>query len=430
MNAHHFVKGVRVQRFCLTLLGEARLWFQSLEPLGNVMWPQLQNLFRQRYSKLGNTWEQLFHAWRSFSFDENTGTIDSYIMQIIQVATLLGYEEPQILEVFKNTLPTKLYWILFPIEDLRQAVETAKIILTKEKLDKQLTGQTSTSPFMNIRDGTERKVSFNARDELGDKIDKLTFMMSRLVAKDSNEKRPFKPQIYKSRGQSRSYNQRSYQNRSGRSDSRTRGQYGSNRPRQNYRGNNFRGNTTGYGRQDSRGEYRDNRHNDYNRSRDRWRERTFSRNYGNNRDRISSNSRSRSGSRSNTNRDRIRCYNCREYDHFVRHCPNSREERDSEKLQQMLNMEAEEQIPLLTNRQDSPAENNRSPLNLWMGGMAPSAFLPLDSRTVGQGRDNYPTVGQFLTREQTRYIYRKVETGETINTDMKEQEIEQEKTAE
>ena len=54
---------------------------------------------------------------------------------------------PQVLEVFKNTLPTKLYWILFPTEDLRQAVETAKSILTKEKLDKQLTGQTSTNPL-------------------------------------------------------------------------------------------------------------------------------------------------------------------------------------------------------------------------------------------------------------------------------------------
>ena len=129
----------------------------------------LQNLFRQRYSKLGNTREQLFHAWRSFTFDENTETIDSYVIQIRQVATLLGYGEPQILEIFKNTLPTKLYWILFPLEDLRQAVDTAKRILTKEKLDKQLTGQTSTSPFMNVRDGTERKVSFNARDELGEK---------------------------------------------------------------------------------------------------------------------------------------------------------------------------------------------------------------------------------------------------------------------
>ena len=179
MNAHHFNDDVKVQRFCLTLLGEARLHFHSLEPLENTTWPQLQNLFRQRYSKLGNTCEQVFHAWRSFTFDENTETIDSYVIQIRQVATLLGYGEPQILEVFKDTLPTKLYWILFPIEDLRQAVDTAKRILTKEKLDKQLTGQTSTSPFMNVRDGMERRVSFNTRDELGDKIDKLTVVMSR-----------------------------------------------------------------------------------------------------------------------------------------------------------------------------------------------------------------------------------------------------------
>ena len=54
MNAHHFVEGVKVQRFCFTLLGEARLWYQSLEPI-NVDWQELQNLFRQHYSKIGNT---------------------------------------------------------------------------------------------------------------------------------------------------------------------------------------------------------------------------------------------------------------------------------------------------------------------------------------------------------------------------------------
>ena len=74
------------------------------------------------------------------------------------MAAHLGHGEPQILEVFKNTLPTKLYWIMFPIEDLRQAVETAKRILTKEKLDKQLSGQSSSSPFMSIREGHNRRV--------------------------------------------------------------------------------------------------------------------------------------------------------------------------------------------------------------------------------------------------------------------------------
>ena len=109
--------------------------------------------------------------------------------------------------MFKNTLQTKLYWILLPIEDLRQAVDTAKRILTKEKLDKQLTGQTSTSPFMSIREGTDKRVSFNTRDELRDKIDKLTVVVSKLVATDNHERRPFKLQIYKSREQNRTYGQ-------------------------------------------------------------------------------------------------------------------------------------------------------------------------------------------------------------------------------
>ena len=125
MNAHHFVECVKVQRFCLSLLGEARLWYHSLEPI-NVDWQRSQNLFRQQYSKIGNTREHLFHVWRSFSFDENTETIEAYVTHISKVEALLGYGEPQILEVFKNTLPTKLYWILFPIENLRQAVDTAK----------------------------------------------------------------------------------------------------------------------------------------------------------------------------------------------------------------------------------------------------------------------------------------------------------------
>ena len=244
---------------------------------------------------------------------------------------------------------------MFPIENLRQAVDTAKRILTKEKLDKQLTGQTSTSPFLSVRDGTGRRVSFNTRDELGDKIDKLTVVMSKLAAKDSYKRKPFKPQIYKSRYQNRSYGQGGYQNRS---NSRSRGQFMNNSPRQNYRGKRFRGNARGYSRQDDRGNYRNVRHNNYNRDRNRLRERNFTRNYNNSRDRSSGNSRSRSGSRASTNRDRIRSYTCREYDHFARDCPNSREERNPEQLQQMLNMEEQ------GHRIESSDEDYRSPLNL------------------------------------------------------------------
>ena len=80
MDTHHFIDGVKIQRFSLALLGEARLWYQSLEPI-NVDWQGIQNLFRQQYSKIGNTREQLFHALRSFNFIENTETIEAYCKQ-------------------------------------------------------------------------------------------------------------------------------------------------------------------------------------------------------------------------------------------------------------------------------------------------------------------------------------------------------------
>ena len=121
-------------------------------------------------------------------------------------------------------------------------------------------GQSSASPFMNIRDGTERRVSFSTRDELGDKIDKLIVAMSRLAAKDNLENRPFKPQIYKSRGQNMPFNWENFQNRP---SNKNRGQNTSSRPRQNYRDNSSQGNFRGSGRQNSRGGYRNDRHNDY-----------------------------------------------------------------------------------------------------------------------------------------------------------------------
>ena len=51
------------------------------------------------------------------------------------MAALLNYGEPQILKLLENTLSSKLYWILFSINNLRDAVDAAKRVLTKEKID-------------------------------------------------------------------------------------------------------------------------------------------------------------------------------------------------------------------------------------------------------------------------------------------------------
>ena len=84
----------------------------------------------------------------------------------------------------------------FPTADLRLAVETAKRILTKEKIDKQLACQTSSTPFMSVRDGLSKRVIFNATDDLEQKIDRLTVMIGKLVTKDKGQPKSFMPQVY------------------------------------------------------------------------------------------------------------------------------------------------------------------------------------------------------------------------------------------
>ena len=198
METHNYPEVAKVQRFCLTLTSEARLWYETLRPIV-VDWTGLQEHFRQQYSKFGNAKEQLCHVWRSFHYDENAETIDAYVNRIKQVAALLNYGEPDILELFKNTLPSKLYWILSSINNLRDAINAAKRVLTKEKIDRQLSGQSgATTPFMKVGDvhHSNKTVSFNAHDPIREQLDSLTSMVYNMSIQKEENNRPFKLQIH------------------------------------------------------------------------------------------------------------------------------------------------------------------------------------------------------------------------------------------
>ena len=146
--------------------------------------------------------ENSYNVWRSFHYDENAETVDAYVNRIKQVAALLNYEEPQILELFKNTLPSKLYLILFSINNLRDTVDAAKRVLMKEKIDKQLSGQSgTTAPFMKVGDTSHsnKKVSFNAHDPIREQLENLTSMVYSMSIQKEENNRPFKPQIYQKR---------------------------------------------------------------------------------------------------------------------------------------------------------------------------------------------------------------------------------------
>ena len=68
----------------------------------------------------------------------------------------------------------------------------------------------------------------------------------------------------------------------------------------------------------------------------------------------------------------------------------------------------------------------QGPLNL-KGRNGPTTFLPLSPKIGGQVNNNRPNVGQYLTREQANYVYKKPDIGEVINTETLKQELDHER---
>ena len=255
---------------------------------------------------------------------------------------------------------------LINVNNLRDAIDLAKRVLTKEKLDRQLTGQFST-PFMratiddnhSTQNNHKRGVTFDAMQILernSNCIDRLMSLVSNMKMTMDRKQSPYKPRIHQGRSRNQNTNRQNFtpRNRSfsrGRSQGGNRGNYRNNyRPNyrnrsrgrwnshrsgdrsNNYQTKNRQGNTRPNYRQNAQWMFRNRslsryRAGNYNSecTRGRGRDRHDNRPIQLRQSTLShgrDESRSRSNSRISTNHDRVRCYRCREYDYFASECPN------------------------------------------------------------------------------------------------------------
>ena len=138
---------------------------------------------------------------------------------------------------------------LINVNNLRDVINLAKRVLTKEKLDRKLTGQSST-PFMratsndnlSTQSNHKKGVTFDAMETLernSNCIDRLTSLVSDVKMTMDRKQSPYKPKIYQGRSRNQNTNQQNFMPRN-RSFSRRRNQ-GGNRGNYNYR-NNYRPN--------------------------------------------------------------------------------------------------------------------------------------------------------------------------------------------
>ena len=86
---------------------------------------------------------------------------------------------------------------------MQEAVDAAKRVLTKEKLDKQLSGQTANStPFMKMEDTvhSDTKMSIKPQNSIEERLENLTSNTYKMSIQQEEHKKPFKPQVYPKRG--------------------------------------------------------------------------------------------------------------------------------------------------------------------------------------------------------------------------------------
>ena len=102
------------------------------------------------------------------------------------------------------------------MNNLRDAIDLAKRVLTKEKLDRQLTGQSFT-PFMRgttndnhlTQNNPKKGVTFDAMETLernSDCIDRLTAQVSNMKMTMDRKQSLYKPGIYQGRSRNQNTN--------------------------------------------------------------------------------------------------------------------------------------------------------------------------------------------------------------------------------
>ena len=156
---------------------------------------------------------------------------------------------------------------MFPINNLRQAVETAKRVMNKEKLDKQLTGQASNiSPFMKLGDDTHTGQQRVLKPQ---DLEAISSMMYNVSLQQGKTEKPFKPKVYQRRGRGL---RQSYDRDRSRNNSRQGQSFSQNRHGNEYRRNGYMQN---FSRNNSRNRGR-NINRNYGSDRSRSRERRLS----------------------------------------------------------------------------------------------------------------------------------------------------------
>ena len=139
--------GDKRKRFTDTLFLTARRWAEQLPdavvhydygdtPASKEI--SIKYLFLQRFALKGQTMEAMYMAWMQLSFDSSKDNIEEFINEVKNLAKRLGYNEQAQVMAKKNHLPLELYHNCLTIDNLKDLTDFLVKVYNNPKMKEKL----------------------------------------------------------------------------------------------------------------------------------------------------------------------------------------------------------------------------------------------------------------------------------------------------
>ena len=290
MEAMHFRQNQYIDKFKNTINHLAREWYHSLDLDDYARnWNAFTRHFSRYFSTQGRNIKHLHERWRSFSFDPNNDDIEEYIRDVKEAVKQLGHGGDAVVNLLKATIPTELYGTLYGHNNLPLLCTMLKDIYAKKPQPAATSSTVTTpgaaAPFTLIRPPTQMLHKAMEELSLEDKINHIMETLYHTDLEGKPVKKPFKPFITQPRRRFKMSFDKGCNGRSGCFS--------------NFDGRDHRGKFNG-----NRGKFRPRRPF-----------RKFDKSLNGKCARVSGRP---------INKDKIRCFKCKEFGHYQNDCPTNK----------------------------------------------------------------------------------------------------------
>ena len=177
-------ESTKILLFRYTIADDARRWFNSVHRGINSV-DELQNAFKKRYSKIGQSEADYQIAWENLKFQPEKEDVHTLAERVRTIGQLARYDDMAILEKFKRLMPDTMIPTLYGINRMGPCVQAAA------DLFKRFNRQQS-SPLMYGSSGLGVAPNLNAVQlaetaRLDRKVSKLTEILDRITTQEEEE---------------------------------------------------------------------------------------------------------------------------------------------------------------------------------------------------------------------------------------------------